>query len=234
VKRSLHIAVVTPHYGVEEAWLERCRESVRSQTVPCTHFLVNDGDPDVELEGDDRTEVVRIPGPHRDVGNAGRAVGSVCAIAQQYEAIAYLDADNWYEPEHLESLVELHLESQALVCTSTRNLYGLDGTFLEVCPETDGVLFVDTSCMLLTRPAFGIVASWYLMPEGTRMVSDRVVLRTIKERKMSMAHTGRPTLNYTTRYAAHYEHVGKPSPPGAVKLEWVPEESRWETRKAGG
>src|SRR5688572_2575090 len=102
----MRIAVITPSYRTPSSWLEMCFRSVQGQTVACSHFVVNDGDDAEAFANVREAHMVQIPGPHGDTGNAARAVGPICAIAGGFDAIAYLDADNWYEPHHIESLVE--------------------------------------------------------------------------------------------------------------------------------
>ena len=67
-----------------------------ARTVPCTHIVVNDGGEPPEIADNARTQLIHLPTAHRDVGNAARAIGSVTAICQGFDALAYLDADNWY------------------------------------------------------------------------------------------------------------------------------------------
>ncbi len=214
----MKVAVVTPFHQTPTDWLQNCLASVDAQTVPCTHFLVCDGDvlPRVELSRN--VQILRLPRPHADFGNAPRAVGSVSAICQDFDAIAYLDSDNWFEPEHIEQLCEAHDKTGAAVCSSSRNLYDLEGQLLGSCPEVDGVRFVDTNCLFLTRAAFGLVAAWYLMPRSHVEVGDRLVWKAIVDSKLSRSHSPRPTVNYRTRHVVHYEHFGKTPPPSAKRI----------------
>jgi hypothetical protein len=229
---DLRIAVITPCHNTPRAWLDQCRQSVLAQTIPCTHFLVNDGGEPPEAENGDRLQIVHLPRPHHDVGNAARAIGSVTAICQGFDALAYLDADNWYLPNHLESLAVLARATGAAVCSSTRNLYHPDGTFLGRCPEVDGEKFVDTNCLFLTSPAFRAVAAWYLVPKGKELAGDRVVWQTIKNTQVPRAHTGLPTVAYRTNYRVHFDYFGVAAPAGAKVLEWDPALRRLVARPA--
>ena len=96
------------------------------QTFPCTHIMVADGRPQAIV---DRMTVQHIilPVNNRDYGDTPRGIGSVLAISQGFDAIAYLDDDNWYYPEHIETMVHLHRQSNAAVITASRNLHRLDG-----------------------------------------------------------------------------------------------------------
>jgi glycosyltransferase involved in cell wall biosynthesis len=218
----MRIAVVTPTYHTPIEWLSRCLRSVADQGVPCVQFVVSDGDESLPEINSPTVQVIRLPRPHQDVGNAARAVGTVSAICQGFDTIAYLDADNWYEPDHLRSLLEAQARTGAAVCTSGRNLHTLDGRLIARCPEVDGERFVDTNCLFLTRPAFGVLAGWYLMPPELKLVGDRVIWAKVRELGLSRAHTGRPTVAYRTAYEPHYRHFGLPVPPGAKRLVFDP------------
>lgn len=214
-RRLVKIAVITPSYNSHQAWLEQCLVSVASQTVPCTHFLVFDGGPIPPLANLDHVQLLTTSGPHRDTGNAARAIGSISAISKGFDAIAYLDADNWYEPNHLEMLVEMVRNTGAVVGSSSRTLFTLDGELLGKCPEVDGNRFVDTNCLFIGKPAFSVVAEWYMMPRTYVDVGDRVVWAKVQQHDFRRAHHNHPTVNYRTSYRVHYEHFGKPPPPGA-------------------
>src|SRR5437868_2086315 len=131
----MKVAVVTAHYRTPWPWLERCLASVAGQSLPCEHFLVCDGDDFPQAASYSQVQVIRLPKPHGGCGDAARAIGAVSAVAQGFEAIAFLDSDNWYEANHAQVLVELHRQTGAAFCSSSRNLYTPDGEYLGRCPE---------------------------------------------------------------------------------------------------
>lgn len=221
----MRIAVITPVYRTPKEWLEQCLRSVTQQTYPCVHFVVSDGDPAVELSSNSGLQFIRLPSPHEDCGNAARAIGSISAMVRGFDALAYLDADNWFEPDHVEQLLQLHQRTGAAVCTCARNLVDLDGNLLGRCPEVDGERFVDTSCLFLTHAAFGMVSVWYRMPRTVAAACDRVMWQAIKDEKLTRAHLAFPTLQFRTSYGVHYRYFGKDVPTGAkyVLLERSPE-----------
>jgi glycosyltransferase involved in cell wall biosynthesis len=226
----MRVAVITPCYNAPPPWLDQCRRSVLAQTFPCTHILVNDGGETPRVEAGGAVQVAHLPGPHHDAGNAGRAVGSVLAICQGFDALTYLDADNWYEPRHLETLVAVHQASGAAVCSSGRALYAPDGTLLGPCPEVDGERFVDTNCLFLTAAAFRVVAAWYLVPRGHALAADRCVWQAVKDLKLRRAHTHLPTVAYRTTWRVHFDHFGVAAPEGAKVLVWDAQQQRYVTR----
>jgi hypothetical protein len=213
----MKVAVITPHYRTPWPWLERCLHSVAQQSVPNEHFLVCDGDEFPQASQFPKVQVIKLPRPHGDCGDAARAVGSVTAIAEGFDAIAYVDSDNWLESHHLQVLTQIHQQTSAAFCSTTRNLYTLDGDLLGKCPEVDGDRFVDTNCMFFTRSAFGLIPYWFLMPLALSKAGagDRWVWDKVKQSSITRAHNFRPTVNYRTRYACHYQHFGKPVPPGS-------------------
>ena len=140
----MRVAVITPYHKPQPEWLRQCHESVLSQTHSCVHVLVADGLPVPEPDSWQAQHII-LAGNCNDYGDTPRAIGSMSAIGQGFDAIAFLDADNWYLPDHIASLVELHDSTGADVCISHRDLYHLDGTRLGPCDETDGERFADTS-----------------------------------------------------------------------------------------
>jgi len=210
----LNVAVVTPYYRANRTWLEDCHRSVLAQTHACTHILVADGPAEPAVRSFEAQHIV-LSATHADFGDTPRAIGSISAARQGFDAIAYLDADNWYEPDHIESLVGLHLASGASVCTSGRMLYRLDGSVLGECPDVDGRRFVDTNCLFITRAAYSLVTVWWTMHPDLHAVDDRVLWHAVRRRGLSHAHTGRPTVAYRTGFAHHYHRAGEIPPAGS-------------------
>src|SRR4051794_26673695 len=107
----LKIAVVTPYYKESPAVLRQCHESVLRQSYACRHILVSDGYPAPYFDDAKDAIHIKLPQAHGDNGNTPRAMGGVLADRQGFDAVAYLDADNWYEPNHIESMVAAHAAS---------------------------------------------------------------------------------------------------------------------------
>jgi glycosyltransferase involved in cell wall biosynthesis len=212
----LKVAVVTPYYQERQDWLLHCHESVANQSYPCTHIMVADGFPNDMVA---RLGVLHIvlPRRHRDYGDTPRAIASLSAISLGFDAIAYLDADNWYYPDHIASLVDLHEKTRAAVCSSARHFHRTDGSLVGLCLNCDGESFVDTSCLFLTQPAFSIVPLWTLMPNYAHAIDDRVMWYYIKQSGLSRAHTGQPTLAYRMSNYGFYHSFGEEPPPDVTK-----------------
>jgi glycosyltransferase involved in cell wall biosynthesis len=210
------IAVITPYYKEETAVLWQCHQSVVSQSVDVTHFMIADGFPNKEVDGWNARHVL-LPTAHADNGNTPRGIGSVLAEVEGYDFIAYLDADNWFHPDHLTSLMEIHEKTGADVCCTMRSFHQMDGTEMPGVREVDEeqCTHVDTSCYLLHRGAFGVLRVWTSMPRPLSPVCDRVFLAAIREQRLPMAFTKRPTVAFRSQYACHYVAAGLPAPEGA-------------------
>ncbi len=210
----MKVAVVTPYFRPDLDALHQCYRSVRAQTHACTQIFIADGEP---LDIVDKFDGLHIKshGPNNDVGNTARALGSIIAMRQGFDAIAYLDADNWYAPTHIARMVALHKTSEAAVCSAARNLHHLDGTYLGRCAECDGQFFVDTNCLFLTKDAFPVISVWFNMDRGLDAVGDRVVWFQIQQLGYSTAHDVEASVHYRTTYRGHYEQLKIAPPPDA-------------------
>jgi len=209
----MKIAVVTPYHKEDIAIIRRCHESVATQTFACRHILVADGFP---LDPIDRwnSDHIKLPQSHGDIGSTARVIGSFNAIGSGFDGIAFLDADNWYGPEHIAKLLELYRSTAAPFLSSSRYLCRLDGSVMGLCHMSDGRTFVDTSCMLLMRPAFGLIQNWCLMPDYAHIIGDRVFFYLAKASGVQTAHLDLPTLYYRCSKAGNYDHFGEQHPPG--------------------
>lgn len=217
----MRVAVITPYRGERAELLTACCASVAAQThADCTQIVIADGGAPipVELPG---TQIIRLDHYHDDYGDTPRSVGSMSAIGQSFDAIAYLDADNWYQPDHITRLLALHAHTGAPVCSSGRSLHWLDGRYLGPCPEVDGENFVDTNCLLITRAAFALVLTWAAMPPELHAIGDRVVWAAVHAQRFERTHHGAPTVAYRTPWAWHYRCFGHTPPLGTREGEHV-------------
>jgi hypothetical protein len=148
---------------------------------------------------------------------------------QGYDAIAYLDADNWFYPHHIQSMVSLHYQTAAAVCTAARTIHRVEGTLLYADrSESDGRVHVDTSCLFLTRSAFRVLPLWAMMPPQMGPCCDRIIWRSILARHLTHAHNPEPTVAFRSRYEWHYNVAGESLPQGIISnsentkkaLEW--------------
>ena len=210
----MKVAVVTPYYKEAPDILRQCHESVGAQTHECTHIMLADGYPNPEVD-DWPVEHFIFGASHADNGNTPRMVGALSAARRDYDAIAFLDADNWYYPNHIETMVTLHAQTGAAVCSGSVDIYRPDGSLMFKMYENDGEKHVDTSAMFLTREAYSTIGIWGFLPKKLAPVSDRIFWQTIVDRGISRAHEPTVTVAFRTQYKAHYEAMGEEPPTGS-------------------
>lgn len=211
------IFVVTPYHTESLEWLWRCHESVIGQQVEAnvTHIMVADGHPRPEIDAWNVIHI-RLPREHGDNGNTPRAVGSVVAQTNGAEYIAFLDADNWYYPDHLASLLEGQRQTGASVLCAWRDFYDPEGRQLAMTEvDEDNLTHVDTSCLMLHSSVFDLNGIWSSMPKKLSPVCDRIFYFGVRHRKYMSGFTRKRTVGFTTFYRRHYEALGLPEPANA-------------------
>ena len=213
----LRVAVVTPYYEESVEMLHHCWQSVAKQTYPCLHVMVADGIPNPVVD-DWAVDHIRLPKSHADIGSTPRLIGCYHAIGLGVDLVAFLDADNWYRFDHIETLVDLHAKTGAAFLSCNRMLCRLDGSIMAVCPYTDPEKFIDTSCMMFARDAFHVLANWVLMPSYAHVIGDRVMLHYIKAAAVRRAHSGEPTVYYRCGKEGVYANFGESPPPGVLPV----------------
>jgi hypothetical protein len=103
------------------------------------------------------------------IGNTPRALGALAAMHEGFDCIAFLDADNWWGPDHLSRAIATLAEGGCTVVFASRQIVFPDGRRLTRIPEEDQAQrLADTSAMVLFEPAFssaGVPASG-VNPQG--------------------------------------------------------------------
>ncbi len=208
----MRVCIVTPYYQEPRAWIERCIASVRAQTAACDHLLVADGFPQdwIDQAG---VRHLKLDRAHADFGNTPRALGGQLAIAEGYDAVAFLDADNWLDPGHVQACIEAAQRSAADVVCAQRRLVREDGSTMpiRVSDDADGT-HVDTNCYFLLFGAFHAIPRWLLMPRPMAIMGDRFFLSSLREEQLKMARTDTVTVNYLCTWSAIYEQIGEVPP----------------------
>ncbi len=166
-------------------------------------------------------KLIELPVAHGDGGSAARCIGAIEAITSGFDAVAFLDGDNWYAPGHLSEMVALHKETGAPLCTGTLSIVRIDGTAWEgVHGESDGKKHADTNTIFVTREAFPLLLNWALVPAELGCICDRVWWQLAKASGYKRAHLALETVFYRNRYAQQYR-LKREEVPGRSK-EFVP------------
>ena len=212
-RRTPRVAVITPYHKESSKILEQCHQSIHNQTIPCLHVLVADGHPNKTVKHWDAHHVV-LPCSHDDIGSTPRLVGAYHAIGLGVDAIAFLDADNWYREDHLEQMLRTMDQEGADFVSSNRTLCRLDGSEMGPCPLTNPENFVDTNCMMLGKAAFPILHQWSLMPDYGHLIGDRIMLHHIKQAGLKRFHINTASVFYRCGKAGLYHQMKEPIPAG--------------------
>jgi glycosyltransferase involved in cell wall biosynthesis len=215
----MKIAVVTPYYQETTEQLTRCLSSVAAQTHKnITHILVADGYPK-RFENFQRLEQIQLPYSHSDAGATPRALGALSAFSRGYDAVAFLDADNWYQPDHIETMVSAMQSTNADAVIATRTIHALNGNELYVDRvESNGENMVDTNCMFLSKTMSHYMGFWITAPQH-KMVSDRVFWQACVSNGIKAVRCDKPTVAYASKWAWHYQYAGVQIPDDAVWIE---------------
>ena len=199
----MKIAIITPYFKESTAELKRCHQSVKAQTVACDHIFVSDGFPHPMIDTLDAIHI-KVP-PHADYGDTPRAIGGAHAYAAGYDAVLLLDADNYFDPDHVATMLAHQKRTGAAVVTCGRSLIHCEtGEVIGQCAESDGDLFVDTNCYLLTRAAMPYLAAWGFKDPKKGIIGDRIFWLTVKKSALMKAHCPSNGVNYVTTFAVHY------------------------------
>lgn len=232
----MKIAVVTPigQGHANESILEGCRATVYEQAYPgCSelyHVCVGDGCVDCVGEGSVQVrdnfwyESLSTPRAANNAGATPRAMGSSYAVGTLgADLVAFLDADNSWEPNHLAVAVEL-AKSGMEVIASNRLICRYDtGEPMFADTESNGEKFADTNTIVLAGRAakFGATFDWPA-PYANQCAetgADRVFWERLRRSfDRTRVATGIPTVRYRSTWLAHYLPGHEPPPIAKVMM----------------
>jgi hypothetical protein len=127
-------------------------------------------------------------------------VFALAPFAITEDIICYLDDDNWYEPDHIESLVEMIEKHDLGWAYSLRKIVNNEGEFvcedncesLGCIPNAVNQYLVDNSCYVVrTDVARRHSHAWYVP-----IVSDRSFQSELMRAKIRCGSTGKHSVNY--------------------------------------
>jgi glycosyltransferase involved in cell wall biosynthesis len=217
------VAVVTPYYRIDPEKFHRCCASVAAQTFKCDHILVADGEPQALP---DEFDVIHMALP-QNIGNSGaspRGFGAQYAFVQGYDAVAFLDADNWFDEDHIEVTVSALEEGQEDVVFSSRHIVFPDGDVLEVDDPTDANgNHVDTSCYVFSKRAAYLMAIWAMYPKEFGAIEDRIMRAVISKKNLKAKFLTKKTMWYETNWPIHYSLAQKQPVAALHKLKNRPD-----------
>ena len=200
----MKVAVVTPTIASEH--LAKCIDSVDKQTYEnIVHYIFIDGcqyEPKARemLVGSSKTRMIEL---EENVGKGwyGHRVYAACSFLVNADVICYLDEDNFFEPNHIETVVKKLQEGNDWVY-SLRNIHDKEGKFLceDNCESlgkwpvyfNSEVHHIDTSCFAVRRDvAVRIGHAWY-----GQWGADRQFFGALKNHFPKYSCTNQYTTNY--------------------------------------
>jgi hypothetical protein len=195
--------------------------SVQQQTYPSVeHFVVIDGPEHQErVEGtvaqltqrSKPLNLIHLPCATGKERWCGHRIYGAMSFLSNSEFICYLDQDNWFEPDHVASLIAAIQANGSQWAFSLRNIVDEEGNLVipDLCESLGNLhhvfnsptdYLVDTSCYMLRREvAVHFAPAWYgpTRPPRGQMERDRLFCRLLLEHCPKVCSNRRHTVNYT-------------------------------------
>ena len=197
----MRVMVITPTTGKNT--VNKAIESVKNQTVPTEHLIVFDGINAVK--GYTNTELRKIIVLPENVGADGwygHRVYAAMPLMVNADYILFLDEDNWFEPNHVETMLNKIKSKDLMWAYSLRRICDESGQY--VCDDDCESLgrypafydhslnFVDTNCYCFRREFLVTVAHSFYGQWG----ADRPFYKAASTGLPAFGCTGEATVNY--------------------------------------
>lgn len=195
--------VIIPTTGA--ASLKQAVASVLAQTYPTQCYVVIDGNKNHEEvlnlldEYKNHIDIALLPVNVGSNGFYGHRIYAAFTHLVNSEYLCYLDQDNWFETNHVESCIENIVDKKLQWCYSLRNIYNQDQFACKDDCESlgkyhsyHGINHIDTNTYFLRRELVLQFASVWHGGWG----QDRVFYSVIRDMLPIYDCTGEYTLNY--------------------------------------
>ena len=201
----MRIMVITPTTGKHT--LDRALDSVQKQTIKTEHLIVMDGQEAWNkvrsAPYNYRCKWMMLPENVGGNGWYGHRVYAAMPLMVNADYILFLDEDNWFEPNHVETMIDKIQSKDLMWAYSLRKIYDERGQY--VCDDDCEALgrypafydhllnFVDTNCYCFKRDYLVNVAHKFYGQWG----ADRQFYKAAASALPSFGCTGEATVNYT-------------------------------------
>ncbi len=193
----MRVMVITPTTGKDT--LMKAIESVLNQTVKTEHLIVGDG---VDLCLPDKSHYIHLPENVGGNGWYGHRVYAAMPLMVNADYILFLDEDNWFEPNHVETMINKIKSKDLMWAYSLRRICDERGQYVldDDCESLgryptfyDHLLnFVDTNCYCFRRDYLVNVAHHFYGQWG----ADRPFYKASASALPAFGCTGEATVNY--------------------------------------
>ena len=223
----MRIMVITPTTGKDT--LKDAVNSVIDQTIEVEHLLVADGR-DATKNPHFNSTKHRMVLPENVGGNGwyGHRVYAAMPLMVNADYILFLDEDNWFEPNHVETMINKIKSKDLMWAYSLRRI--VDERAQYVCDDDCESLgrfptfydhtinFVDTNCYCFRREFLVSVAHYFYGQWG----ADRQFYRFTSKLLPSFGCTGEATVNYRApeRLLGMFEEGNKAMKKAYGELPW--------------
>ena len=197
------VMVITPTTGKKEVF--KAMESVRDQTIETEHLVIFDGQ-----EARDKFPFAFVDGhtfmtlPENVGGDGwyGHRVYAAMPLMVNADYILFLDEDNWFEPNHVETMINKIKSKDLMWAYSLRRICNERGEY--VCDDDceslgryptfydSNLNFVDTNCYCFRREFLVTVAHSFYGQWG----ADRPFYKAASAALPAFGCTGEATVNY--------------------------------------
>ena len=199
--------VITPTTGKEEA--KKAVESVANQTVKTDHLIVYDGhDAFAKLCFPELPSVLLSENVGAN-GWYGHRVYAGMPFMVNADYILFLDEDNWFEPNHVETMINKIKSKDLMWAYSLRRICDEEGNYLcdDDCESLGrfptfydhNLNFVDTNCYCFRREYLVHVAHHFYGQWG----QDRPFYKAASTHLPAFGCTGLATVNYRAPARLH-------------------------------
>jgi glycosyltransferase involved in cell wall biosynthesis len=215
-ENTAKFAIVTAYFKEEKYLLERCLRSVRQQSVAADHIVIADGAPQAWLD-EAHVRHITLDRSHGDYGNTARGVGALLAVAEDYDAIGFLDADNWLELDHIAQCLAAAATVSGEPCDyviAQRNHKRPDETTIAVDDEPI-IEHVDTNCFFFLPGAYHMIQRFAMIPKQLSIIGDRLFYKQLQAQQLRAAIVPVKTVNYQCMWESIYRSVSETPPDGA-------------------
>jgi len=197
----MRIMVITPTTGKDTVF--KAIQSVKDQTMTTEHLVVLDGVQKADgYIPKDLLKVIELPENVGGDGWYGHRVYAAMPLMVNADYILFLDEDNWFEPNHVETMINKIKSKDLMWAYSLRRICDESGQYvcdddcesLGRCPTFyDSTLnFVDTNCYCFRREYLVTVAHSFYGQWG----ADRPFYKSASTALPAFGCTGEATVNY--------------------------------------
>jgi hypothetical protein len=249
------VTVVTAATGHSK--LARCIQSVQEQTYsPLEHWVVTDGS---EREGQVARVLAQVGQARHPIRTVvipdatgrnkwnGHRIYSAISFLVNSQFVCFLDEDNWFDPDHVQSLLQALWSSRSHWAFALRKICAENGKVVAIdnCESLGNLhpsfnvpngYLIDTNCYFLSRElAVWSSALWYgpTNAQNVHQEPDRVLCRRLLEAWPRVCCNLKHTVNYTVydrsdTVTAKFFHVGN-----EVMRKKFPAGLPWESHQGG-